>query len=108
MGINSIPIFFFKKLNYLATSGLSWITRDIHCGMSWITRDIHCGMRAYCLAAYGILAPQPGIEPASPAPQGRFSTAGPPRKSLTYFLELIVGLQVMSVLFLPRLPYDQI
>ena len=97
MGINSIPIFFFKKLNYLATSGLSWITRDIH-----------CGMRAYCLAAYGILAPQPGIEPASPAPQGRFSTAGPPRKSLTYFLELIVGLQVMSVLFLPRLPYDHI
>ena len=71
MGINSIPIFFFKKLNYLATSGLSWITRDIH-----------CGMRAYCLAAYGILAPQPGIEPASPALEGGLSITGPRGKFL--------------------------
>ena len=35
-----------------------------------------------CPPAYGILLPQPGIEPASPVLQGGFSTTGPPGKSL--------------------------
>ena len=34
-----------------------------------------------CPAACGILVPQPGIEPLSPALGGRFSTPGPPGKS---------------------------
>jgi len=34
-----------------------------------------------CPAACGILVPLPGIEPASPAFQGRFLTTGPPGKS---------------------------
>ena len=34
-----------------------------------------------CLAACGILVPRPGIEPASPALEGGFLTAGPPGKS---------------------------
>ena len=35
-----------------------------------------------CSAACGILVPQPGIEPVSPALEGRFFTIGPPGKSL--------------------------
>ena len=33
-----------------------------------------------CSAACGILVPRPGIEPVSPALQGRFLTTGPPGK----------------------------
>ena len=36
-----------------------------------------------CPVACGILVPQPGIEPTSPAVEGRFLTTGPPGKSLT-------------------------
>ena len=35
-----------------------------------------------CPVACGILVPRPGIEPVSPALEGRFSTTGPPGKSL--------------------------
>ena len=35
-------------------------------------------------AACGILAPWPGMEPASPALEGRLSTMGPPGKSLEF------------------------
>ena len=35
--------------------------------------------------ACGILVPQPGMEPMSPALEGRFLTTGPPGKSLEYF-----------------------
>ena len=34
-----------------------------------------------CPTACGILLPQPGIEPVSPALEGRFFTTGPPGKS---------------------------
>ena len=37
-----------------------------------------CGTQAM---ACGILVPQPGIKPMSPALQGRFLTTGPPGKS---------------------------
>ena len=39
-------------------------------------------LRLSCSEAYGILLPQPGIEPASPALQGGFLTTGPSGKSL--------------------------
>ena len=38
-----------------------------------------------CSQAYGILAPQPGIEPTSTALEGRFLTTGPPGKSYPLF-----------------------
>ena len=38
-----------------------------------------CGLS--CPVACGILVPQPGIEPTSPALEGRFLTTGPPGKS---------------------------
>ena len=38
--------------------------------------------RPSCPAARGILAPQPGMEPASPTLEGGLTTTGPPGKSL--------------------------
>ena len=35
--------------------------------------------------ACGILVPQPGIEPVTPALQGGFLTTGPPEKFLAYY-----------------------
>ena len=40
--------------------------------------------RLSCPTARGILVPQPGIEPASPALEGGFLTTGPPGKSLCW------------------------
>ena len=34
-----------------------------------------------CYKACGILAPQPGIQPAQPASEGEVLVTGPPRKS---------------------------
>ena len=38
-------------------------------------------LRLSCPATCGVLAPQPGIEPASLALEGGFSTTGPPGMS---------------------------
>ena len=70
---------------YSAALSVSCDTRDVCCG----THALHCGVHASlvvahrlsCPAACGILIPQPGIEPMSPALEGRFLTSGPPRKS---------------------------
>ena len=43
-----------------------------------------CGLS--CPAACGILVPRPGMEPVSPALEGRFLTTGPPGKSRAQFL----------------------
>ena len=40
--------------------------------------------------ARGIIVPQPGIEPASPALEGRFFTAEPPGKSQDWLLSLSI------------------
>ena len=40
-----------------------------------------------CPAAFGILVPQPGIEPVIPALQGEFLTTGLPGKSLYHILD---------------------
>ena len=37
--------------------------------------------------AYGILAPQPGIEPTPPALEGEVLTTGPPEKSPRLYLK---------------------
>ena len=41
--------------------------------------------RLSCPTVCGILVPQPGIEPVSPALEGGFFTSGPPGKSLHWF-----------------------
>ena len=56
---------------HLASSGLGCVTQAflvVICGLS-------------CSAACGILTLPLGIEPASPASQGRFLNTGPPGKS---------------------------
>ena len=47
--------------------------------------------------ACGILAPQPGIEPAPPAVEGEASTLGPSRKSL--FSHLLFGTAFLCPLY---------
>ena len=42
--------------------------------------------------ACGVLIPQPGIEPASPAPAGGFLTPGPSEKSPLYILSEMTSL----------------
>ena len=39
--------------------------------------------------AYGILAPQPGIEPTSPALEGEVLTTGLPGKSFAFFFQIV-------------------
>ena len=48
-------------------------------------------------AAYGILVPHLGIEPAYPALQGRFLTTGPPEKSLSFYLGLSLSYYRYSI-----------
>ena len=50
-----------------------------------VTHGLHCP------SVHGILVPQPGLEPTSPALQGRFLTTGPPGKFLrvTFYLSEI-------------------
>ena len=57
----------------MATTGLSW----------GIQASIVVLRGLSCSKAHGILVPWPGIEPMSPALQGRFLTTGLPGKSLT-------------------------
>ena len=46
----------------------------------WVLQFVALGLR--CPMACGISVPQPGIEPTSPALEGRFLTPGPPGMAL--------------------------
>ena len=59
-----------------------------------------CGLS--CPAACGILAPRPGIEPASPALEGGFFTTGPPGKSHLNLKCTSCSLKTQKVVFLLR------
>ena len=48
-----------------------------------------------CPTACGILVPLPEMESTSPALQGRFSTTGPPGKSLVLFFKQRDAMQVL-------------
>ena len=50
--------------------------------------------------------PIPGIEPLSPAQGGRFSTTGPPGKSLTSFLVGLYSYWAMRVLYILGILYQ--
>ena len=77
--------------NHLGVSGLSCSMQDLSL---W-----HVGSRAHssvvarqgpsCPKACGILVPQPGNKPASPALKGSFLTTGPPGKSLYLFSSVL-------------------
>ena len=59
------------------------------CGLQVLEHvgSVTAGPRLSCSSACGILVPQPGIEPMSPALTGGFLSTGPPGKSLQLFLE---------------------
>ena len=96
---------------YLAVSGLScgmwdlcfgmWDLFFVACRLFVVACRLlsSCGPRALeregsvvvarglsCPEACGILVPRPGIEPASPALEGRFLTTGPPGKSQEWII----------------------
>ena len=52
-----------------------------------------------CPMACEILVPRPGMESTSPALQGRFSTTGPPGKSLVLFFKQWDAIQVLLGFF---------
>ena len=56
--------------------------RIFSCG----ARTLVVAHRVSCSKASGILLPRPGIEPVSPALEGRFLATGPPGKSLCWFI----------------------
>ena len=74
------PLFKLLLLLFFAVLGLS-------CSMQYLLLQ-HRGFSLVeshglsCPTACGILAPQPGIKPMSPALEGGFLTSGPPGKSL--------------------------
>ena len=73
--------FFFKYLFiYFAALGLSCGTQDLSLLCAGFSLVAARGLS--CPAACGILVPQPGMEPTSPALEGGFLTTGPPEKSL--------------------------
>ena len=79
------PQIFFLKFTYLAVSGLSCGTWGFHHSTWALCRGAWALALRSLLAcmACGIFASLPGIEPKSPALQGRFSTTGQPGKSPT-------------------------
>ena len=87
-----IYLFFqYLFILFLAASGLSCSTQGPslpHMGSGMWALSLQrvgfslvaaCGLG--CPTACGILVPRPGIEPPSPALEGRFLTTGPPGKS---------------------------
>ena len=74
-GIDLLFLTFIYFLNLVAL-GLGW---------QKLTGSVSVLLRLSCSAACGILLPHPGIEPMSPALQGRFLTTGPQEKSFLLF-----------------------
>ena len=70
---------------FLAGSGLSFDLRELLCILRDLslqhTNSLVMARVLSCSVACGILVPQPGIEPMSPALQGGFLTTGPLGKS---------------------------
>ena len=64
----------FYLVNYLAAMDLNWGVRALCCGVG-----------VSLVVVYGILVPQPGIKPTSPALEGRFLIPGPPEVPLCPF-----------------------
>ena len=85
----------FYLFVYLAASGLGCSGWALCCVVGdlplqwilelWHTSSVVVACRLSCSMAGGILIPWPGIEPSSPALQGRFLTSGPQGKSPSFF-----------------------
>ena len=95
---NAKPAFLFLLFFYFGCAGSSLWCGALCCGMlsfcscsvraslgvAWgleHTSSVVVALGLSCFAACGMLVPQPGIEPESPALECRFLTSGPPGKS---------------------------
>ena len=81
----TLPFSFYLP-TYLAVLGLGCGTQDLLWHMDTGSRSFglsSCSIGLGCSTTCGMLVPRPGIEPISPAVQGRFLTTGPPGKSPT-------------------------
>ena len=99
---NSIVFIYFKECFYLLIYfWLHWVFVSAdriffccsvqaslavaHAGVSSRARGLVVAVQGLrCLGACGILVPQPGIEPSSPALEDGFLTPGPPGKSFLH------------------------
>ena len=73
-------------LSLVVAHGAPGLVGSVVCGTRALllrrASSVAAAHRLNCPGACGILVPQPGIEPASPALEGIFFTTGPPGKSL--------------------------
>ena len=81
-------------------SGLSCGMRDLQLWHVCFSLVVVCELS--CPVACGILVPRPGIEPVSPALEGRLPATGPPGKSRHSILDirLDIRMAVLSVFLL--------
>ena len=83
-GFFGIYLFIWLHRFFSATRGIFIAAREIFCYPACASLVVLCGLHARRLSsptACGVLVLPPGMEPASPALEGRFLTTGPPRKS---------------------------
>ena len=78
---------FLHLLIYMAESGLSCGTWDL---LLQLMDSLVAALRLSCSMTCGILVPQQGIKPVSPALQGRLLTSGPLGKSPEYLLNATI------------------
>ena len=93
-------LFLFFLIYYLLMYWLHPVWVAAHGIVCWGVRfSLAVVRRLSCPAACGILVPQPGLEPASPALQDGFLTTGPPGKSPrnTFLTALLHHWSVSSV-----------
>ena len=93
-GYQDVVFFFLKLLIYIFAALVLVVAHGIfHCSVQilwlWHTCSV-VGAQGPSFKACGILVPWPGIEPTSPALQGRFLITGPPGMSLTFFFYLLI------------------
>ena len=79
---SEVNVIFYLLFKILAARGLCCGTPTL---LLWCGGSRACGLS--CPMACGILVPQPGIEPVSPALEGGFLTTGPPG---TYLKEMLI------------------
>ena len=80
-----IEFFIYNILNLLIVVFRSFISLLIVFPYLFIIFVYLAASHLNCYEAYGMLLPQPGIEPSSHALQGGFLTTGPSEKSLFVF-----------------------
>ena len=62
--MEKVPVFSYERV---FSFSLILSALDLHCG-AWVSLVVACELS--CSEAYGILVPQPGIEPTCPALEG--------------------------------------